>query len=265
MNEIIEKLQQKTDVSVYTTKFLISLIQHRMTDLKLDEVADYIGYIERNPFELEIIEGQLKNSYSQFFRNRLTFETLRHIILPRLVTQKQSRDEVRIWSAGCAGGHEAYSLAIVFETFNKISSTDLKYRIFATDRDFSIIEYAVLGEYKKQDISNLTISELDSWFKITTNNYKLNNEIKKYVQFELFNLLDKECTCPPSSIFGGFDIIMCANVLIYYNEEFQQQIISNFQKCISKNGFIITGEAERDIFINKSFVEVYPQSCIFRV
>jgi chemotaxis methyl-accepting protein methylase len=265
MNEIIEKLQQKTDVSVYTTKFLISLIQHRMTDLKLDEVADYIGYIERNPFEFEIIEGQLKNSYSQFFRNRLTFETLRHVILPRLVTQKQSKDEVRILSAGCAGGHEAYSLAIVFETFNKISSTELKYRIFATDRDFSEIERAVVGEYGKHDVGNLTNTETGLWFKVLGKNYKINVDIKKHVQYELFDLLDKRSTCPSSSIFGEFDIIMCANVLIYYNEEFQQQIISNFQKCISKNGFIITGEAEREIFINKNYVEVYPQSCIFRV
>ncbi|MBV5342328.1 hypothetical protein JZU68_01485, partial [bacterium] len=113
-----------------------------------------------------------------------------------------------------------------------------------------------LGEYNKQDIDNLTNSETDLWFKVVGVNYKINVDIKKHVQFELFNLLDKECTCPPSSIFGGFDIIMCANVLIYYNEDFQQQIISNFQKCISKNGFLITGEAEREIFINKSFVEV---------
>jgi chemotaxis methyl-accepting protein methylase len=265
MKEIIEKLQQKTDVSAYSTNFIRNLIRNRMLELKMVVEADYKEYIENSVSELETLESQLRNSYSQFFRNRLTFETLSHVILPRLATQKAGGDEVRIWSAGCAGGHEAYSLAIVFETFNKFSSTELKYRIFATDRDYSEIEHAVLGEYVRQDIGNLTNSETEFWFKAKGNNYKINSDIKKNIQFELFDLLDKECTCPPTSIFGEFDIIICANVLMYYNEDFQQQIISNFQRCISTNGIIITGEAEREILFRKGFVEIYPQSCIFRV
>jgi len=265
MNEIIEKLQQKTDVSAYSVKFINSLIHRRMTELKFVEIAAYIEYVEKNAIEITLLESQLKNSYSLFFRNRLTFETLSQIVIPRIAMQKEEGSEVRIWSAGCAGGQEAYSLAIVFETFNKISSTELKYRIFATDRDYAEIEHAVLGEYGKQDIGYLTNIETDLWFNAVGKCFKISAELKNFVQFELFDLLDNECSCPPSSIFGGFDIVMCANVLIYYNKDFQSQLISNFKKCISKNGFIITGEAERDIFVSKGFVELYPQSCIFRV
>jgi len=158
MKEIIEKLQSKTDISAYSSNFIRNLIRNRMLELKLNELDEYKEYIEKSVSELEILESQLKNSYSRFFRNRLTFETLSHVILPRLVTQRADNNaEVRIWSAGCAGGHEVYSLAIVFETFNKISTTKLKYRIFATDRDYSEIEHAVLGEYSRQDIGDFYI------------------------------------------------------------------------------------------------------------
>jgi len=200
-----------------------------------------------------------------FFRNRLTFETLRQLVLPRLVAQKADGKEVRIWSAGCAGGQEPYSLAILFESFRKMSSTKLNYRIFATDRDYSEIECAVVGEYTRKEIENLTIAEKDNWFTGDKKKFKIDARLKKHIEFELFDLLDKECICPRTSIFGGFDIIMCANVLIYYNEFIQQFIISNLQKCSSENGIIITGEAERELFIRSGFAEIYPHSCIFKL
>jgi len=264
MNEIIEKLQQTMDISAYNVEFIKSVIQRRLDALKIDDLADYYGYIENNASEMELIEQNLKNSFSLFFRNRLTFENMQQLLLPHIAMQKAVGEEVRIWSAGCAGGHEPYSMAIAFESFNKISSKKLKYRIFATDKDYSQLQYAVLGEYSKKEIGNLTLSETNLWFKTIGNKYKINVDLKKQIQFELFDLLDNECLCPPSSIFGSFDVVMCANVLIYYKAEFQQLIISNFKKCMSNNSIIITGEAERELFINSGFVELYPQSCIFR-
>ncbi len=264
MNEIIEKLQQKTDVSAYSKNFIRNLIHHRMSELNMNEVAEYKNYIDRSISEMDKLEGQLKNSYSMFFRNRLTFETLGQVVLPRIAMQKTTGNEVRVWSAGCAGGHEAYSLAILFESFNEISSKKIKYRIFATDRDYAEIQKAALGEYGRHDLGNLTVLEKEKWFQTNGKIFKIIPEIKKCVQFELFDFLQTDAICPPSSIFGGFDIIMCANVLIYYNEDAQQRVISNLRKCISENGFIVTGEAERDVFVNKGFTEISQQCCIFR-
>ena len=257
-------MQQHTDVSVYSTRFISNLIENRMSDLNLASVADYQSYLTKNTSEFELFDSQLKNSYSLFFRNRLTFETLHHIVLPRLAAQKADGNELRVWSAGCAGGQEPYSLAILFESFHKISSTKLNYRIFATDRDYSEIERAVVGEFSRLEIANLTNVEMDSWFAGDGKKFKIDSRLKKHIEFELFDLLDNECLCPRTSIYGAFDIIMCANVLIYYNESIQQFIISNLQKCISENGIIITGEAERELFIRYGYTEIYPQSCIFK-
>lgn len=264
MNDLFEKLQVKSDISVYCPTFIQNLIKYRMSDLAIEQVSDYKRYIESNESELDRIIGLLKNSYSLFFRNRLTFETLGHVVLPKLISQNREIDEIRIWSAACAGGHEPYSLAIVFEKFNQLNASKLKYRIFATDRDYHEIERAVVGVFSASDIGNLSNLETTNWFLSDGKTYKIKAELKKNIQYELFDLLNNSCICPRSSIFGSFDFIMCANVLIYYNEEIQKQIVSNMKKCISKNGFIISGEAERELFLNNNFIEVFPQSCIFK-
>ncbi|MBP6610800.1 MAG: hypothetical protein KA206_06870 [Paludibacter sp.] len=261
---IIEKLKQKIDISAYSSHFIQQSIKHRMFDLGIVEIVDYANYFESSSSESDVFENLLKNSYSLFFRNRLTFETLGQVVLPVLMGDKREVDEIRIWSTACAGGHEPYSLAIAFEKFNRLSSNKLKYRIFATDRDFKEIEHAIMGNYSATDIENLTISETKEWFLFDGKYYKIKSELKKNIQFEIFDLLDDSCICPRSSIFGTFDFIMCANVLIYYNAETQNRIVSNLKKCVSKHGFVLTGETEREIFINNNFIEVFPQSCIFK-
>jgi len=265
MNKLISQLAQNPDFSAYSPTYLGNLIQSRMAELKMQDFADYFVYFDKNSTENDLLESGLKNSYSLFFRNRLTYEVIRHLVLPRLAVQKAVADEVRVWSVGCASGHEPYSLAIVLETFNKISSRVLKYRIFATDREFAEIENAVLGEYSRQDLGNLTLAETDKWFKTKGKRYKIDARLKKNIQYEIFDLLDKNYICPPSSIFGDFDIIMCANVLMYYNVDVQMRIVDNFKKSIVSNGLLITGEAEREILLKAGCTELIPQSCIFKV
>jgi len=265
MNEIFEVLQLKTDISVYNINFIRNLIEHRMMDLSINEVAEYGAYIAGDAVELDVLTAMLKNSFSQFFRNRLTFEVLGQVVLPSLIIKNTDTSEVRVWSVACAGGHEPYSLAIVFEKFNKASAVKFKYRIFATDRDYHEIERAVVGIFSSSDIGNLSNLETAHWFEPIGKNYKIKAELKKNIQFELFDLLQNSSLCPRSSIFGSFDFIMCANVLIYYNEKTQRQIVSNLKKCISTNGYIISGETERDVFLSANFKEVFPQSCIFKL
>lgn len=263
--KLIDELMHEMDVTPFSRSFISNLIRNRMADLNFNVIDDYVAYFEVNKSESELFRSQLSNSYSMFFRNRLTFEVLAHIVIPACLQKSNSISEMRVWSAGCAAGHEAYSLAILFESFNNVSSKQLKYRIFATDKNYKEIEKAVMGDYQFSDLGNLTVNELDKWFTQNGNKYKLNASIKQFVQFELFDLLNEDCICPKTSIFGDFDLIMCANVLIYYNPEVQKKIISNFKKCIASDGYVITGEVERDLFLQNGFIEIYPQSSVFRL
>jgi len=78
-------------------------------------------------------------------------------------------------------------------------------------------------------------------------------------------LLNEKYSCPPTSIFGDFDLIVCANILFYYTPEIQKKIIKKTKNCLSDTGYLITGETERDLFIQSGFHEVYPQSAIFKI
>jgi chemotaxis methyl-accepting protein methylase len=87
----------------------------------------------------------------------------------------------------------------------------------------------------------------------------------KSPSFSQFDLLESQMTSPPDSIFGGFDIIICANVLFYFNELTRNQILKKIISASEKNGIFITGEVERDYFLKLNFVEVFPQSSIFQM
>ena len=263
--QIYDAVLKQIDVSPFSQNFILNLVRSRMSNLNLTTTDEFISYLETSESEMDFFRSQLSNSFSMFFRNRLTFEVLAHIVLPVLLKKATSVSEIRIWSAGCAAGHEAYSLAILLETFNNVSSKQLKYRIFATDKNYNEIEKAVLGDYYISDLGNLTLNEVGKWFNQNGKKYKIDASLKRYVQFELFDLLNKDCICPKASIFGDFDLIVCANVLIYYNQDVQKQIITNFKKCISKDGYIVSGEVERDLFLQNGFTELYPQSSVFKV
>lgn len=260
-----DRIKKYIDISAYNTNFIDNVIQNRVAELNCKTTDEFLKIIELDAVELAIFEKNLINSYSLFFRNRLTFEVLRHVYLPSLLNKTKDNTEIRIWSAGCAAGQEAYSLAILFETFNKNSSRQFNYRIFATDKSYDAIQVAVSGQYRKNDLGNLTLVEAEAWFTKIDKKFKIEKSLNEHIQFEFFDLLSKECACPSSSIFGDFDIIMCANVLIYYNVDVQKQILSNFRKCVSTKGILITGETERDLYIRNGFFELYPNSAIFVV
>lgn len=263
MNKILKLLNSKTNITVYNKKFINNLIQNRKNELDLVGDDAYYNHLSTSATEFEKLLNLTKNSYSEFFRNRFTFDVLGKLLVPKLISSKSDKQELRMWSAGCASGQEPYSLAIMLESLNEHVTKKIKYRIFATDNDQSVIEQALIGEYYPEALKNMLVAELSAWFEFDGGKYKINADLKDRIQFELFDLLDDACNCPPSSIFGGFDIIMCCNVLMYYNHETQIKIIEKFRKCLAKGGIVVTGDIERNILLANGYYELVPQSGIF--
>lgn len=77
-------------------------------------------------------------------------------------------------------------------------------------------------------------------------------------------MLNKECDCPPTSIFGNFDMVFCANLLFYYNSRAQEHILNKVGNCLAGNGYLMAGEAELDILMKYNYYEIFPQSRIFK-
>ena len=236
------KEQYALDISIYDHSFLEKAFQSRMNSTfcqNLDSYFQYLGKIPDEPFHLL---GQLSNSYSEFFRNSLTFSLLEQAILPRLFNLKET--EIRIWSAACASGQEAYSLAILLNDYKEKNKTSIGFRILATDSSESELEMARKGIFDLKTLKNTPIGFAEKYFSRTGDTFLLNQAIREQLDFSHYDLLCKESSSPPSGIYGDYDLIMCCNVLFYYESEYQQIILNKIHRSLKPGGFFITGEAE---------------------
>lgn len=255
------------DIAQYDETFLINSANRRCSETNCASIEDYLELLENSELERMTYFDNLQIGYSTFFRNALTFDTLEKIILPELVSnvRKNNTKDLRIWSAACAAGQEAYSIAMLIEEEMACSEKGkCNCLIFATDRDEEQIETARRGQYAYHSLENVKLKQLDKWFNKYGNTYFIKPELKVNINFSVFDLFDKNYSSPPSSIFGHFDLIFCANLLFYYKENHRRTILDKITGAMSDNGYLVTGETERDILKKLHFREIYPHSAIFR-
>ena len=255
------------DISKYDDSFLDKAIQKRMAENRCDAVETYCTQLEISKQERIIFINSLNISYSEFFRNPLTFAVLERIILPSLVINRRNskKKEIRIWSAACAAGQETYSLAMLIEELRIGNGDENFFRIFATDLDESQLNEARKGQYQVFALKNLNLNRINQWFTKNGDTYSVKPELKIDINFSPFDLLNEQLACPCESIFGDFDLIFCANLLFYYKPEYRTKILGKLGRCLANGGYLITGETEREILLKQNFREVYPQSAIFQI
>lgn len=241
------------DISMFDDSFLSKTLEGRIGDLSLKSNIDYLNYIRENRAESEQLIDSLNNSFSEFFRNSLTFTIIEQMVLPKIFcTKEQSKSgEIRVWSAGCAAGQEPYSVAILAEDYREVNHQDVQIRIFGTDKIQKELSTAEKGIYHMRSLLNARLYHLNKYFSNSGEFYSINPGIKKIVDFSLFDLTGTDYHSPPSSVYGDFDIIMCSNLLFYYKPEIQKIILKHISDSLVQGGFLITGEAE--VAIVKSF------------
>lgn len=250
---------------MYTESFTGRIFENRAKELFCGSIEAYCSILEHDMSEVNILMHLLQNGYSEFFRNPLTYAVLERIVLPAIAQQKHAinRKEIRIWSAACAAGQEAYSLAILIESMLQPDNTKTLYRIFATDQSEEQITKAGTGIFSAAEIGNVKAKQLERWFIKQADSFLVKPELKGHIDFSVFDLLSGQLGAPPVSIFGDFDIIMCANLLFYYKSPYQEIILNRLKHCLVNGGFLITGETERAILLSYGFREAYPHSAIF--
>lgn len=226
----------------------------------------YVKALATDPTEIGQLWLVLNNSYSMFFRNPLTFALLEQFALPAL-TQAREKDgqETRIWSAGCAAGQEAYSLAILLEELVASRSHGARFRIFATDHCAANLTQAQRGIYDQTAMQNVRLRHLNAFFTRQGEHYAVVPAIRARVDFSLHDLLDPHAPCPQASIFGEFDLVVCGNVLLYYQPRVRSLILARLHAALAPHGFLVIDEAERDLATSfEGFRPVTPPSALFQ-
>lgn len=221
-------------------------INQRLLETSISSAKSYIEYLETSPEEMVCLIDLLTVNVSQFFRNPLTFETLAKRVLPELISRqkKETSPTIRVWSAGCASGEEAYSVAILIHELLRKEPMPFDVKIFATDINRSILETAQKGLFIEAQLFNVKLGLLNKYFTKNKDHFSLDKRIKKMITFSYYDIIDPKTYVPPESVFGNFDLVLCRNLLIYFKKNRQSIIFKKLFRSLAALGTLVLGEAE---------------------
>lgn len=191
---------------------------------------DFLQAMDQDRGLYDAFFKHLTINVTQFFRDFNQWNTLQKDILPPLV---QGKSTLKLWSAGCSGGQEPYSLAILLaEHFPALRPT-----ILATDIDDNVLQQAKNGFYKTNDFVSTPPEILRKYFTLTEKGYQIKDSLRRLVSFQHQNLLTARFEM-------GFDLIACRNVVIYFTEEAKNLLYQKFAESLRLGGILFTGSTE---------------------
>lgn len=234
------------DFSGYQPAMLERRVRMRLSVAGCDDFSQYFACLMRDPGEIDRLLDMITINVSRFFRDSLTFELLADRILPALVRDKARVDDasLRVWSAGCARGEEAYSVAILIRELQEKEGRPEKLHFFATDIDANVLLEAGQAVYAPAAMQNVKYRLLNKYFAPCGESFCLAPDIRRMVSFSTYDMLDKRCGAPPDSVFGDFDLILCRNLLIYFNLNCQERIFDRLYRALAPGGRLVLGLAE---------------------
>lgn len=244
-------------------KYLLeSRLQKRIGFLGLDSFDAYLDYVKYHPgraSEQRYLFEAITINETFFFRNQPQLDALVTSVIPDLVKNqnKYNKNKIRIWSAASSSGEEAYSLAITLTDLVKPRYPMLEFEIVGTDINQAMIETAKKGVYRDYSIRNTPPYYLKKYFKTYGSNYEVDPALKSMVSFKLLNLYDDVSM----KAMLNFDIIYCANVLIYFDIKSKVKVVSHLYNSLYKGGYLFIGYSETLHGISKAFKLVsYPKT-----
>jgi chemotaxis protein methyltransferase CheR len=232
------------------------LIEGRLSNIiekkGMKSFGEYLDSIKRNKKdEVTMLVNKLTTNYTYFYREENHFKYLREVILP--YEEKNNKSKIiNIWSAGCSSGEEPYTLAMVIDDYFKFSASQWKINILASDISENVLSKAQEGIYAADAIKNLPEAYKKKYFTKVNDKYQVIPEIKKYITFKVFNLMD------PIIQKNKYNVIFCRNVMIYFNADTKLEIINKFYDAVSPGGYLMIGHAETIQRNMSKFVYVSP-------
>lgn len=242
MRRLSEVVQQKTGLVIATTKSREILARLGDHIHKAGSAETFLRELKLSPKLHEDIVNKLTIGESYFFRNHPHFNALQNEIIPEIIRRQQHRKKIKIWSAGSSTGEEPYSVAIMLQR-DFPTLHDWNIEILATDINTRFIDKAKKARYTQWSFRGVDKLVINRYFKrIDSSLYELKKELREKVSFSKLNLASI-----PKSIekrFQDCDLILCRNVLIYFDTKLSTAICDTFADCLTEKGFLILGHSE---------------------
>jgi two-component system, chemotaxis family, CheB/CheR fusion protein len=225
------------DFTGYKRASLTRRIDKRMQVVGVDGYLSYLDHLEVDPEEFTQLFNTILINVTSFFRDASTWEHVRDEILPRLAADKRGGEPIRIWSAGCASGEEAYTLAMVVAEALGPEAVRERVKIYATDVDEEALNQARLARYTDKQVEGLPPALLERYFERNGDGYVFSKELRRSVIFGRHDLIQD---APISRI----DLLVCRNTLMYLNSETQSRVLARFSFALRDGGYLLLGNAE---------------------
>jgi two-component system CheB/CheR fusion protein len=224
------------DFTGYKRASLMRRVQHEMRRVGIESFDDYYDYLQVHPEEFVALFNTILINVTSFFRDADAWQYLTTAIVPRLLRDAEDAP-IRLWSAGCATGQEAYSLAMVLADHIGIDDFRDRVKVYATDVDDDALTQARQATYAERDLSGLPPGYQEKYFEQVGGRYVFHKDLRRCVIFGRNDLVQD---APISRI----DLLACRNTLMYFNAETQARIVSRFGFALNPRGVLFLGKAE---------------------
>ncbi|EOD01638.1 CheR family methyltransferase [Caldisalinibacter kiritimatiensis] len=221
------------DLNLYKEKQMRRRINSLANRNGFKDLEDYFYAIKKDRELFNEFINYLTINVSEFFRNPKQWEVMEHDIIPNLIKRN---GKIKIWNSACSTGEEPYTLAMILTKFYNINEI----KILATDIDKAAIEKAKIGIYNEKSLKNVHSEYKKKFFKKIGNSYKIDESIKKCIEFKHHNLLKD--AYPKDN-----HLILCRNVMIYFTEEAKVKLYKNFYDSLTDDGVLFVGSTEQII------------------
>jgi two-component system CheB/CheR fusion protein len=238
IQKILILIRNKTghDFSHYKDSTINRRIARRMNIHQIDKVSDYFRFIQKNSNEVDVLFKELLINVTSFFREPKAFEAVKKS-LKKLLKDKKSGYNLRVWVPGCSTGEEVYSIGIILQECMEELERIYEIQLFGTDIDENAIEIARQGLYPSSISKDVSEERLNKFFIPEHTKFRIKKNIREMAIFAPHNVLSN----PP---FTKLDLLSCRNLLIYLDKEIQKKLLSSFHYVLKSGGILFLGTSE---------------------
>ena len=244
------------DFSGYKRGTLERRIKKRMYEVRVQSYGEYVRYLQANLDEFASLFNTILINVTEFFRDRPAWDFVIAEIVPRLLKERRPLDPVRVWSAGCASGEEAYTIAMILCEAMGVDAFKSRVKIYATDVDDEALQRGRHAIYSESAIEGVPPELVERYFERLDGQYAFRKDLRRAVIFGRHDLLQ-------DAPISRLDLLICRNTLMYFNAQVQTKILSRFHFALKDEGYLFLGKAEMLVSHAKLFTPVDPKWRVF--
>jgi two-component system, chemotaxis family, CheB/CheR fusion protein len=237
-DQILQHVQQTHgfDFTAYKSASLTRRVLKRMQTLNVPSFEAYFDRLRIDADESEALVDTILIKATSFFRDREVWAAIGEQLIPAILATRGS-DVIRIWSTGCAGGHEPYTMAMLLAEHLGAGILRERVRIYATDVDEGALAAARAATYPLRQVAGVPPKLVDKYFERTGSHYTITRDLRRTVTVGRHDLT-RDAPIP------GVDLLACRNTLMYFHTEAQARILARFHSSVSSGGYLVLGRAE---------------------